>query len=250
MLNMDAIVVYSFVFIFGLIVGSFYNVIALRTLSGEKLSFPPSHCTKCNHRLSFLDLFPVFSYVFLKGKCRYCKAKISPIYPIGELLTASSYTIIISEFGFTMDGLIQIVFITVMIWATMTDLKSTFVPDRFVIIGLTLVLILRIIHGVDLVSYLIASAASFGLLLLILVLSKGKMGGADVKLYALIGLSIGLMDSVGSLFYASILGVLFQLPLIIANKGKVDREKEIPFVPFITLGVLCTYLFDLFHFTF
>lgn len=249
-MNIDSIVVYSFVFIFGLIVGSFYNVIALRTLSGEKLSFPPSHCTKCNHRLSFLDLFPVFSYVFLRGKCRYCKEKISPIYPIGELLTATSYTIIISQFGFTMDGLIQIVFITVMIWATMTDLKSTFVPDRFVIIGLTLVLILRIIHGVDLVSYLIASASSFGLLLLILVLSKGKMGGADVKLYALIGLSIGLMDSIGSLFYASILGVLFQLPLIIANKGKVDREKEIPFVPFITLGVLCTYLFDLFHFTF
>lgn len=246
---MDTVVVYSLVFLFGLLLGSFYNVVALRTLSGEKLAFPPSHCTKCNHRLSALDLFPVLSYMFLRGKCRYCSAKISPIYPIGELLTASSYTLIVHTFGFTMEGLIQIVFITIMIWATMTDLKETIVPNRFVVIGLVLVLTLRIFHGADLSHYLLSSVVSFAALLLILILSGGKMGGADVKLYALIGLSIGLMDSVGSLFYAAFIALAFQIPIIIKNKGKVDREKEIPFVPFITLGVLCTYIFDLFNFT-
>lgn len=249
MLDMDTIIVYGFVFLIGLIFGSFYNVVALRTLSGEKLAFPPSHCTSCQHRLSILDLFPVFSYMFLGGKCRYCKAKISPIYPTGELLTAVSYTIVVHTFGFTMEGLIQIVFITVMIWATMTDLKETMVPNRFVVVGLTLVLSLRLIDGVDITHYLMSSAVSFGALLLILILSRGKMGGADVKLYALIGLSIGLMDSVGSLFYAALIALAFQVPIIIKNKGKIDREKEIPFVPFITLGVLCTYLFNLFNFT-
>lgn len=248
-MNMDTVVVYSLVFLFGLLFGSFYNVVALRTLSREKLTFPPSHCTNCKHRLSFLDLFPVFSYMFLRGKCRYCKTKISPIYPIGELLTAVSYTLIVHTFGFTMEGIIQIVFITVMIWATMTDLKKTIVPNRFVIIGLALVLTLRFIDGTDITHYLISSVVSFGALLLILILSGGKMGGADVKLYALIGLSIGLMDSVGSLFYAAFIALAFQVPIIIKNKGKVDREKEIPFVPFITLGVLCTYVFDLFNFT-
>ena len=248
-MNIDLITMYGLVFVFGLILGSFYNVIALRTLSGESLAFPPSHCANCNHRLSLFDLFPVFSWVFLGGKCRYCKNKISPIYPIGELLTAVSYTFIVYKFGFTMGALIQIVFITVMIWSTMTDLKETMVPDRFVIIGLIAVLTLRIIDGDNLSYFLISSAASFGILLLILILSGGKMGGADVKLYALIGLSIGLQDSMASLFYASIIALIFQVPMLIKNKGKVDRTKEIPFVPFITLGVLCTYLFNVFNFT-
>lgn len=247
-LNIDLIVIYGTIFIFGLVLGSFYNVIALRTLSGESLAFPPSHCAKCNHRLSLFDLVPILSWLFLKGKCRYCRDKISPIYPIGELLTAFSYTFIVYQFGFTMTALIQIVFITAMIWSTMTDLKATMVPDRFIVIGLIAVLILRIIHGENLVYYLISSIISFAILFVIFWLSGGKMGGADVKLYSLIGLSIGVMDAMGSLFYASVIALLFQIPLIIKNKGKIDRTKEIPFVPFITLGVLCTYVLDFFKF--
>lgn len=246
-MNADLLIIYGTVFIFGMVLGSFYNVISLRTLTGENLAFPPSHCSSCNHRLHLWDLVPVFSWLFLKGKCRYCGDKISPIYPIGELLTATAYTIIAYQFGFTMEALIQITFITVMIWATVTDMKSTMVPDRFVVIGLVSVLLLRVISGGELVSYLIASAVSFTILFLILFFSGGKMGGADVKLYALIGLSIGLQDAIGSLFYASIIALMFQVPIIIANKG-VDREKEIPFLPFITLGVLATYVLDIFVF--
>ena len=248
MINAEGTFIYMFIFLIGLILGSFYNVVALRTLNGGNLSFPPSHCIKCKHRLSIADLFPVLSYLFLKGKCRYCGAPISPIYPIGELLTAVSYTLIIYQFGFSMMALIQIVFITIMIWSTVTDLKETIVPDRFIVIGLTLVLILRAIYGVDFVHFLISGIVSFGALFLIFILSNGKMGGADVKLYALIGLSIGWVDSLGSLFYASIIGLLFQIPSIVKNKGQIDRKKEIPFVPFITLGVLCTYVFSFFDF--
>lgn len=239
-------IMYGLVFILGLVLGSFYNVVALRTLSGENLAFPPSHCSNCNHQLHRKDLVPVFSWLFLKGKCRYCGDKISPIYPIGELLTATSYTIIFHQFGLTMEGLIQLVFITVMIWATMSDLKATMVPDRFVVIGILSVFILRAIHGVNLGYYLISMLIAFGLLLFILIASNGKMGGADVKLYALIGLSIGWQSSLASLFYASIIAILFQIPGIVKNKG-VERGREIPFVPFITLGVLCTYFLDIFN---
>lgn len=248
MINAEGAFIYMFIFLIGLILGSFYNVVALRTLNGGSLSFPPSHCIKCKHRLSIADLFPVLSYLFLKGKCRYCGAPISRIYPIGELLTAVSYTLIIYQFGFSMMALIQIVFITIMIWSTVTDLKETIVPDRFIVIGLTLVLILRAIYGVDFVHFIVSGIVSFGSLFLIFILSNGKMGGADVKLYALIGLSIGWVDSLGSLFYASIIGLLFQIPSIVKSKGQIDREKEIPFVPFITLGVLCTYVFSFFDF--
>lgn len=246
-MNIDLLIMYGTIFIIGLVLGSFYNVVALRTLSGENLAFPASHCTICEHQLHLLDLVPVFSWLFLRGKCRYCGDKISPIYPIGELLTAVSYTMIFHYFGFTMEALIQAVFITIMIWATMTDLKATMVPDRFVVIGLISVLSLRLISGGYIIPYLIAAAVSFSAMFLLLVLSGGKMGGADVKLYSLIGLSIGLQDAMGSLFYAAIIALLFQIPIIIANKG-VDREKQIPFVPFITLGVLATYVLDIFVF--
>lgn len=235
------------VFLIGLVLGSFYNVVSLRTLSGESLSFPPSHCTTCNHRLSFLDLFPVLSYLSLGGQCRYCKTKISKIYPFGELLTGISYALIIYKFGFTLDALIQIVFITFMIFSTTTDLKETMVPDRFVIIGSILVLILRLIQG-NATFYIISGLASFAVLFLILILSKGKLGGADVKLYGLIGLSIGWMDALGSIFYASMIALLYHIPIMITNKGKVEKNKEIPFVPFITLGVLCTYFLNFYKF--
>jgi len=248
MINVEAAFIYVLVFLVALILGSFYNVVALRTLDGRSLALPPSHCTKCKHRLSIADLFPVLSYLFLKGKCRYCGEPISPIYPIGELLTAISYTLIVYQFGFSVMALIQIVFITIMILATVTDLKETIVPDRFIVIGLILVLILRAIHGVDFVHFFISGIVSFSALFLVFILSKGKIGGADVKLYALIGLSIGWVDSLGSLFYASIIGLLFQIPSIVKNKGQIDREKEIPFVPFITLGILCTYIFSFFDF--
>lgn len=236
--------IYFAVFFISLFLGSFYNVVALRTLSGENLAFPASHCTTCNHKLGPLDLFPVFSWLFLKGKCRYCGAKISGIYPFGELLTAFSYTLIVWKFGFTLETVIQIVFITIMIWGTITDLKETIVPNKFTFIGLILVGILRVISGEAIAHYIISSLVSFGLLLLILVLSGGKMGGADVKLYALIGLSVGISASIASLFYASIIGLIVNLPIMIKRK----ESAEIPFVPFITLGVLGTYIVNLYSF--
>lgn len=237
------------VFVFGLVFGSFFNVVALRTLKGEKLDYPPSHCVNCNHNLAAKDLVPVFSWLYLRGKCRYCKEKISPIYPFVEFLTGVSYTLIVYEFGFTLETFIQIIFITIMMIATSADLKEKIIPDRFFLIGLALVLILRIVKGDDLGHYLLSSAIAFGVLLLILLLSKGRMGGADVKLYALIGLSIGWVDSLGSLFYASFVAVAFYIVMNFINKkGKITGKTEIPFVPFITIGVLMTYFLPYFKF--
>lgn len=238
----------SIVFVFGLVFGSFFNVVALRTLKGENLSYPASHCVNCNHNLSALDLIPVFSWLFLRGKCRYCKVKISPIYPFVEFLTAVSYTLIVWKFGLTLEALIQIVFITVLMIATSADLKERIIPDRFFLVGLALVLILRLISGEEVVHYLVSSAVAFGLLLLILIASKGRMGGADVKLYALIGLAIGWEDAIGSLFYASFVAVAVYLIISLIKKSKLSGKLEIPFVPFITVGVLMTYFLTYFQF--
>lgn len=238
------LVIYAGIFFISLFFGSFYNVVALRTLSGENLAFPASHCTTCNHNLGPFDLVPVLSWTFLGGKCRYCGAKISAIYPFGELLTAISYTLMVWKFGFSYETVIHIVFITVLIWATITDLEEMVVPDKFTLIGIVLVGALRILGPEPALNFFISGAVSFSILFAVLLLSGGKMGGADVKLYALIGLSVGLSASIASLFYASIIGVVIILPIML-KKGK---SVKIPFVPFITLGVLGTYIINLYSF--
>ena len=78
---------YIIIFIIGTIFGSFYNVVGYRITKGESIVSPPSHCPNCNHKLGFLDLIPIFSYIFSKGKCRYCKEKIKPFYLVFELIT-------------------------------------------------------------------------------------------------------------------------------------------------------------------
>lgn len=238
----------------GLFIGSFFNVVALRTLKDEGLSFPPSHCTSCNHKLSPLDLVPVLSYLFLGGKCRYCKEKISKIYPFGEILTSIAFGLIIYKYGLSIHGLLHISFISIMLIATISDLKEKIVPDKLVITGLSIVLAIRIIivfigQGSawdEILIPIVASILSFGLLFFIFIFSMERMGGADVKLYALIGLAIGFSNAVASLFYASILSLVYHLPPIL--KGTWDREQEIPFVPFITVAVLITYFINVYNF--
>lgn len=234
---------YGFIFFISLFLGSFYNVMALRTLTGENVALPPSHCPTCKHRLSPLDLFPVLSWALLKGKCRYCRTPISGLYPFGELLTATAYTLVVYTFGFSWETVLHLVFITIMIWATITDLKATLVPDRFVVSGLILVGGMRIALGIDVWHYFAGGLLAFATLLTVLILSNGKMGGADVKLYALIGLALGYSTAMGSLFYASFLGVILHIPMLI----KPHRQREIPFVPFITGGILLTYLYDFYQ---
>jgi len=103
-----------FIIIFGLTLGSFFNVVAIRLLKNESIAFPPSHCVNCNHQLHVLDLVPVFSYVFLQGKCRYCKSSISPLYPFGELLTAVSIFFIYKNVSLSLE-LIPALLLTILL---------------------------------------------------------------------------------------------------------------------------------------
>lgn len=240
-MNMTMIGGLVFVFFVSLFFGSFYNVVGLRTLEGKNFVLPSSSCPTCNHKLGPIDLVPIFSFVFLGGKCRHCKAKISKIYPLGELLTAISYTLIfyVYRFNFSLEILTQLTFITFMIITTITDMKERIVPNKLIIFGILSVFTLRLISQQHIINYSIQGILSFGVLFLIFALSGGKMGGADVKIYALIGLSIGLLGAIKSLLYASIVALIFNIGKL-TNKDK--RKTEIPFFPFITIGILLVYL--------
>ena len=104
------IIITTIIFIFGMVIGSFFNVLGYRLPKKESIVFPSSHCPNCKHKLNFRDLFPVLSYLFLKGKCRYCKIKISPIYPLIELITGILFVISYLIFGISIDFIIAIVF--------------------------------------------------------------------------------------------------------------------------------------------
>ncbi|ARK31606.1 prepilin peptidase [Halalkalibacter krulwichiae] len=232
----------SYFWLIGLLLGSFLNVVAIRLLKKESIAFPPSNCPNCHHRLSVLDLVPVFSYLFLKGKCRYCKAKISPLYPVGELVTASSLFLVYKVVGVQLELLPAIILTTVLVLAVLTDIREKLILDVITLPAIAILLITRLFIGSEpFWFYVVGGAVGFVLLLLIAIVSRGGMGGGDIKLYAAIGLVLGPWMTLLSFMVASFLGAVVGLLLIVT--GVVKRKQPIAFGPFIFIGTLIAYLF-------
>lgn len=233
---------YLFSFIIGVILGSFYNVVGLRIPKNESIIRPPSHCPRCQQRLMFIDLIPVLSFIFLKGCCHYCGRKISPIYPIIEVLTGGLflYTAIVT--GCSSQLILGWAIISLLLTITISDLHYMLIPDKVLIFFAIVFLILRIWQPLHpWWSSLVGFAVGLGLLYLIALFSHGGMGGGDIKLFALIGFYFGwqllLIAFFLSTLYGSIIGG-FGLAF-----GYVKRRKPLPFGPFIALGSLTAYFF-------
>ena len=130
-----------YAFVFGLCFGSFLNVVVLRGLSGESIVLPPSHCTKCNHKLAWYDNIPVLSYLILRGKCRYCDVKISPQYPLVELFTALIFAGIYFKYGFCLNTVFLMAAAFMCIVLAVTDIKEKVILDghAYILMGLGLV---------------------------------------------------------------------------------------------------------------
>lgn len=230
------------VFILGLVFGSFYNVVAIRLLNEESIVYPPSHCPQCKQRLKACDLIPLFSYLFLRGKCRYCKGSISPLYPLGEMLTAASFYLVYREVQLNWELLVAFIFVSVLILAVLTDLRKQLILDVITLPALALLLILRLFIGErSFWFYLAGGLLGFLLLLALAAISKGGMGGGDIKLYAVVGVALGPLLTLQSLILASFLGTIVGGLLMLA--GFVKRRQPIPFAPFIFLGALIAYLY-------
>ena len=143
-------IVYTvFAGIFGLVFGSFYNVVGLRIPKKESIVTPPSHCVSCNRRLSAIDLIPVFSYVFLRGKCRTCGAKVSPIYAITELATGVLFAFATWKLGITWELLVALLFISLLVIINVSDIAYMLIPDKILLFFLPLLIIGRIVSPLD-----------------------------------------------------------------------------------------------------
>ncbi len=139
------IAAYFIVFTVGLLFGSFTNVIIARMLVGESIIFPPSHCPHCNERLRAWDLVPVLSYLFLRGRCRYCAARISSRYPLVEILCAMLFTGVYLRWGFNPETLVGWVFTVILLAAAFIDLDHGIIPDRLTYPGIVIGLVLSVL---------------------------------------------------------------------------------------------------------
>ncbi|WP_428909284.1 prepilin peptidase [Niallia sp. Krafla_26] len=231
-----------FIIIFGLILGSFFNVVAIRLLNKESIVFPPSHCIYCKHQLHAFDLIPVFSYIFLKGKCRYCKSPVSLLYALGELLTAVSILFVYKNVGVNLELIPALLLTILLVISVLTDIREQLILDIVTLPMVGLLIISRLFIGTEpFLYYLIGGAAGFLLLLFLAIVSKGGMGGGDIKLYAAIGVALGPLLTVMSLVLASFVGAIAGIFLMMT--GRVKKGQPIAFGPSIFIGTLVAYVY-------
>ena len=238
---MNLIIIYAFIFTFGLLIGSFLNVCIYRI--PEKISVAKgfSFCPSCNSRVLPYDLLPVISYIALRGKCRSCKSKISIQYPIVELLTGLLFGLIFLQYGLSLSGLTTSILVSILIAISFIDLKHQIIPDGLVLIIFFVGIGNIFLSGKSPIEHIIGFFAVSLLLLLVAVLSNGGMGGGDIKLMAAAGLFLGWKLIVLSLILASIVGSVISIFLLATKKA--DRKSMIPFGPFLSIGILLSSLY-------
>lgn len=227
--------------IFGAVFGSFINCMAWRIAHKESVLKGRSHCAVCDHSLEGLDLVPIFSYILLKGKCRYCKEKISPRYMVAELVCAVAFMVIVYRFDVSLVALRYLVLACMLLGLSLVDLEIYEIPDRFIIGGIlwwVVTVPLMEEAKTELISGLIGGFAVGGGMLLLAILfdkitGKESLGGGDIKLFFMTGLYLGPWVSLFNLILACFFGILFVALL---------KQKKIPFGPAISLAVIVSIL--------
>lgn len=225
-------------FIFGLYMGSFYTVVGLRLPKKEDFIFSHSRCDECKHTLSLIEMIPLLSYLFLRGKCRYCKSKIDPLSTYIEVFTGLLFAVSYYSFNFSWELVLALGIVSLLVIVIVSDLTYLIIPDevliffsiyfivcRFFIDGITGV----IIHlAVGIFLFLIM----YGIMLLgNRIFKKESMGGGDVKMMFLFGLVLDPLLGTLTIF----LGSLFALPMSLVLYF-TKKEKVIPFGPFLLVA--------------
>ena len=233
-------------FIFGTLFGSFYNVVGYRLPRGESIAYPPSHCPKCGHRLSPLELIPIFSFLFQKGKCKNCGDKISWFYSIFEFTTGVLFCVSYLVFGFSIELVIALTFISMLLIVIISDYQTMTIPDELLAFcGLLLIIELSIKNGLNVGENILDGIIMFSIMYLIKILGdkifkKESMGGGDIKLMFIYGLVLGWPLSCISICLASFIGLPISLIMI-----KKTHDHEIPFGPFLAIAAIILVIFKI-----
>ena len=233
-MELELIPVYIFIFLFGIVIGSFLNVCIYRIPMHETIVSERSHCMKCGYQLAWYDLVPLFSWLALRGRCRKCKASISPQYPIVEAVNGVLYVLIFWVKDFTLESVFYCLLVSALIVLSVIDWRTYEIPIGINIFILTLGVIHLLTDLKNWPIYIIGFFSVSIFLFLIVVLSKGRaMGGGDVKLMAVAGLLIGWQNIVLALFLGCIIGSVIH---IIRMKVS-DAENMLAMGPYLSVGI-------------
>ena len=233
---------YIAVAIFGLIIGSFLNVVILRFDDLKSMVKTRSHCPKCKKQIAWYDLFPFFSYLLLKGKCRSCKEKISIQYPLVEVATALVFSLLFWKFGLSLEFAVLLVISGLLMVVLTYDILHLLIADFLIwsAIGIWIVFLavnyFFIQHSLPMVLHSLYGAAALGgfLGLIVLISWEKWMGVGDIKLGFLLGAIVAWPNVLFSTFAAFALGSIISLALIFMRKKSM--KDMVPFAPFLILG--------------
>jgi len=241
-----------FAFVLGTIVGSFLNVCIYRFPRNESIVFPSSRCPLCEKKIAWRDNVPIFSFLLLRGRCRYCGHRIPGRYLVVELLTGVAFLGIFLLYGITADCFIAALFFSLLIVATFVDFEHQEIPDQVTIGGLVAGLLIGVLFPGSLTEgsrwesfvYSLSGALLGGGMLYAMgfigefIFKKEAMGGGDVKLLAMVGAFVGwklvLLTFFIAPFFGSIVGIIARF-----KEGK----DTIPYGPYLSMGAVIAFLF-------
>lgn len=224
-----------FVFIFGILIGSFLNVVIYRIPKGESIVFPASKCQSCQTPLKWYHNVPIFSWLFLRGKCGFCAEKISMQYPLIELATGIIAVSLFYKLGLVWQFPIVFAVFTILLALVMIDFKYMEIPDNLNLLALALAVItptfldsiqdaLLAVGGMTLLRYYLS-----------FFLNKEAMGEGDIIVAGTMGALLGFPAFLYALFIAAIVAMV---PSLLA------KDTQVPFVPFLIIGTFIAYMFD------
>ncbi len=250
-------------FFLGLVFGSFINALVYRVkYNSVKKNIPKlsivngrSICPNCKHQLQSIDLIPLLSWIFLRGKCRYCHKSISIQYPLVEIVTALLFvfSFIYWKNGFNLGGYVELaiwlLILTLLISLAIYDIRWKIIPTKIIYLIYPLVIandLINIYISKDFflfLGYLLGFLILGGLFYLLFQISSGKwIGGGDVRLGFLLGLLVGgPLSSILLLFLASVIGTISSIPFVLS--GRLKKKSTIPFGPFLIIGATIVYFF-------
>lgn len=222
------------IIVYGVLIGSFLNVVIYRVPKHESIVVTRSHCMNCGEHIKWYDLIPIISFLILRGKCRYCKTRLSLQYPLVEFANGIGYAIIVIVKGVNIESILYCLCVSALLALSVIDWRTFEIPVAFNVFIGVLGIIRLLADYRHWYIYMLGCVSVSGFLLIIYMATKGRgIGGGDVKLMAAAGLLVGLKNIV----LALVLGCLLGSVLHVAYMKLKDKDHMLAFGPYLSMGI-------------